>query len=519
MMKLRKSIFTTYRSTAFAMACLPLLAACNGGGGSDGGAPVSNVQTAIDQAAQAASNQNQGTQPGNDGATQVPATGFLARSWSIFQSIDPNNGAIFPVAGLSADGAVIGAWVTNFTGKDGLETGSYANSASASAWKLDGLLPGSEGNLNFNNALYGYRQAAMDLAVSPNGNSIVAWISIDPVTHNTVLQFSTKSAQGAWKPSTAILRVASLPIKVVISNNGDAAIGYCGASGAEVVPYNAQSANIGSTIRVSKICSPTNQQSSTYATQFAKAFDLAIDAVGKIQSIGLLDSADVQGLTMVGMRSFTSSTISGSVTRISENLPASTDPAMSNFSVSYSQSPNGHAAVAWAQKGTHTKFDVMTRFYDGATWESISSVETSNDKDFILPEIAVNDSGEATLAMADPDASGGLYDLYVLQRGTNNMWTSPTNVYDSGYTAVQVATDSYGNGLLTMVDGSVSKFGILGKGGKWSGLKSLLPAGQSFGYRNFHYQTMRALPDGQAIIVVGTRYENGYISSGFSILK
>lgn len=253
-------------------------------------------------------------------------------------------------------------------------------------------------------------------------------------------------------------------------------------------------------------------------------FDGYIEQPARVSSTCLVTVArnryaDVQGLTMVGMRSLTATTVGGSVTRLSENLPASSDAAQANFSLSYSQAPNGHAAAAWSQKGGFNKNDVVARIFDGSKWSAIEPVESSNDKDFILPEIAINDAGEATLAMADPDTSGGLYDLYILQRKSSGAWTVPSKVFDSGYTAVQVATDSYGNGLLTMVDGSVSKYGMINKAGTWSGLKSLLSSGQSFGYRNFHYQTMRALPDGQAIVVVGTRYETGYVNSGFALLR
>ena len=67
------------------------------------------------------------------------ANGFLGKTWSAYSTIDPSNGSLYPVAGLTTAGDVYGVWLQSFTGGTGVAAGS--TSFNSTSWTLSGQLP------------------------------------------------------------------------------------------------------------------------------------------------------------------------------------------------------------------------------------------------------------------------------------------------------------------------------------------------------------------------------------------
>jgi hypothetical protein len=253
--------------------------------------------------------------------------------------------------------------------------------------------------------------------------------------------------------------------------------------------------------------------------QNARAFDLAIDNVTSVvDAVGLVPSTTTNGNFVVASQKYTPGSGWPSATPISGDI---TPTALSNtFSLTYSRSPSGaYAGVAWSQLGGGGYSNAYASLYKSGGWGAITPLQTNNSVGFLMPIIAVNDSGGAFAAMAYDDATHGGTNIYVSNYSRANGWMqSPVMVDGWGdYTAVDIAIDQYGNGLITHNDSGLdSAAGTFSSAGVWSGFTTLSP---TYDYKTFHYQSMKALPDGRAILVTSALTSSGFASSGFVVLK
>ena len=147
-------------------------------------------------------------------------------------TVSDEHTSIYPVAGLSSTGVAFGVWLQNLMSGSGVATGTLDTTSSAS-WSLLGSLPIGSATSSFNNNLYGYRTGQIDIAVSPAGNVLAAWVA------GSSLWYSTRSVTGGWStPVQLALQPSAGPINVVNNDAGNGAIAYCTSAGAQVVIYS-----------------------------------------------------------------------------------------------------------------------------------------------------------------------------------------------------------------------------------------------------------------------------------------
>lgn len=483
--------------------------------------------------------------------------GFLGKSWTTYRALE-SNFSPYPVAGITSTGDLYGVWIRRY------DLGNYAVAAGLATldnpnWTLtntgqspnggtpDALYTGTDQS-PYNDANGGANgeTAPIDLAVSPSGRAIAAWVAGTSPT-SLSLYFSTKSSLAAtWTPATkltgvggAIVSVINDSVKVVVNDDGNGAIAYCTSSGAYAVPVNSNSVNTSGIKLISKQCG--DMETTNYGYQRFRAFDVGIDPQSKIYAVGVLDGT-ASSTSSVAVQTYSGSAWSPIIQRVADNM--ATPPA----SLSMSLSPNGvKGQIAWPQKDPNTlKFVVYTSGLQAdKTWSTgvyVTSAFTPNTN-YTRPLIAVNDAGDVAMTMlVKPDggtqtvritncaacaASGQTWGTTLTQIMTvGYSGATPTSV--GQYVALDLAIDQYGTALITNVDytfnnswaGTYSKTGVL------SNLKRIGPSGNSnnigsYGQMSFRYQTMRALPNGQAILTTAIydSLNSAPIKSGFMLLK
>ena len=472
--------------------------------------------------------------------------GFLGKTWTTYQALEANVSA-YPVAGITSAGDLYGVWIRRYDASNKAIATGLASLGNAN-WTLtnpgngdpsDALYTGTDqspyndANGNFNGAT-----APIDMAVSPNGLAIAAWmVGSGP---GSSLYFSTKSSpQAPWTTAKKITRpIINSSVKVVVNDAGNGAIAYCTSAGAEVVPVNGTTD--GSFQPISTQCGDTTTDiAGLQLYQRYRAFDVAIDTNSKIYAVGVSSGSTSGSSVAVQTYSGTWST----VTRVGDNLTATPS------SLSMSLSPSGKKGmIAWPQKPTgSTKFATYTSGLkaDG-TWSSSNAVNTDYalSVDYTHPFIAVNDSGDVALTMmATPDgtssrlvitncaacsttsAQGWATTLKTVQ-SIMNTGAMPTTV--GKYFAADLAIDNWGTALITAGDENFrySWAGTYSKNGVLSNLKPIGPANamniiDSYGNFSFRYQTMRATATGNAILTTAIYdYQSTTpYKSGFMLLK
>jgi hypothetical protein len=439
------------------------------------------------------------------------ASGFVGRTWSSYAVVDASNTSIYPVVGISSTGVAYGAWLQNLITGSGVATGSI-NTTSASSWTLNGLLPMGSATSTFSNSLYGFSTGQIDIAVSPANSVFTAWVA------GTYIWYSTNSS-GSWTTPVQLSSIPTTgPIKVVNDDAGDAAIAYCTSTGTQVLVYTKSTNSMQAPKQISSQCIGSNGLHNL-GLQNARAYDIAMNNSNSvITAVGLVPSTTTLGDFVVASYIYTPGSGWSSATPISGDISPT---ALTNcFSLSYSQSPSGaFAGVAWAQLGASGFSNVYTSLYKSGVWGTITPLQTNNSIGYLLPLIAVNDSGSAFASLGYVDVThGGTY-IYVSNYSVANGWMAAPYIVDGwgNYTAVDIAIDQYGNGLLSHNDSGLdSAAGSFTSNGVWSGFTVLSP---TYGYKSFHYQSMKSLPDGRAILVTSAMTSSGFASSGFVMLK
>lgn len=422
--------------------------------------------------------------------------GFLGKTWSTYASLDAMRPSLYPVAGLSSSGDIFGVWLPSLA--NNLDVAASTTNFTTSTWTASEALSTGTEKPPFNDTLPGGRTAAIDMAVSPNGHVMAAWMA------GSSIWYATKNGlSGAWStPAKQAVPVLDASIKVVVNDAGDGAIAYCTSNGAEVITVSGQATQ--APVTISKQCGVLD---SLYTVQRHRAFDIAMDAASPtIYAVGIND-ATTPGKSVVNLKSYTPGAGWTAATPVSDEV--TTAPA----SLSYSRSPNGnYAAVAWNQiyGSAPFKSNVYARTYANGTWGDIKAVQDDYiTKDYTRPMIAVNDSGDTFLAIQlNNETYATQTEVSVYNAATAPAaWSKPFQLSnknfatDTRFKAADIAIDKWGTGLITSSkeDGSVSWAGTFTKTGEWSGYSMLwAPISNK---QAFHYQTMRALPDGRAILV------------------
>lgn len=461
------------------------------------------------------------TQLGTAAITVASAAmnGFLGKNWTAYASIE-SNPLPYPVAGLTSSGDIYGVWIRSAVGTQN-EVATGTTNFNSASWTVspDVLttfidpVTKNYARSPFNVTLPGMSTAAIDLAVSPNGHAIAAWMA------GTKIWYATKdNLAGAWSISHDIdVPVLDKSIKVAINDNGVAAIAYCTSTGAELIRNLATRTPI--TI--------SNQCDEMTTTQRLRSFDIAIDST-TVYAVGIAPGTS-PGKSVVNLHSCTIDGVCETPKPISDEL------ATAPKSLSYSRSPNGtYAAIAWNQidmVNASPVSNVYASIYapgtPKATWGSPMPVHiTIPTNDYSRPLVAINDKGDAFLAMQLQTNLGYSSSTVVTNyqsAATPPTWHAPFQVADYGLSATDIAIDTWGTGLLTRFDGTKSQVGTFPKTGSWSNLRSLTYP--TYRKDTFHYQTMRALPDGRAILATSV-YDDTVPSnsadpvlSGYMLLK
>ncbi|MBK7001951.1 MAG: PKD domain-containing protein [Rhodoferax sp.] len=450
--------------------------------------------------------------------------GFLGKKWSTYTRIPALHPSVYPVAGLSTAGDIHGVGVPSAA--SGLDVAAMsANFGISNEIGYDKLPTGTD-KPPFNDTLEGMRTASIDLAVSPNGRVMAAWMA------GTSVWYATKNGlKGVWSVPVKIdVPVLDESIKVVVNDAGAGAIAYCTRTGAQIVTYASQTTQ--APVTISKQCGGIDKDEKSL--QRYRAFDIAIDNTSStIYAAGVNDAATA-GKSVVTMKSYTSGSGWTAATAVSNEL--ATPPV----SLSYSRSPNGNFAIlAWNQLGTVAPFksNVFTRIHASATWGVIKPVQDNFiTKDYARPLVAINDSGDAFLAMrlGESNDSGTTFTSKIevsnyAANATAPAWSQPYQLVRNGsavqFSATDIAIDKWGTGLITLADGSNPvQVGTFSKTASWSGFSDISPRFPN--PKAFHYQTMRALPDGRAILVTSVYDDKtpltdstAPISSGYVLLK
>lgn len=450
--------------------------------------------------------------------------GFLGKKWTAYSNIETNVSP-YPVAGIADSGDVYGAWLRRVGTVKGVAIST--TNFSSSSWASPTAFPTVSDTSAFDDTTGGMRTAAIDLAVSRNGKAIAAWITAEPTTPPAVpvftIRYTTKSgANSAWTAPAKISVtgvVLNESIKVVINDAGVSAIAYCtgtvDALGAKLTTTGAEiitNLTAPAPISISKLCDKVVDDGS-FGTKFQRnrAFDIAINnkPTPTIYAVGV-NAAPAPNATnklVVTEQSYTNSAWTTPIA-ISDELELARAP----HSLSYSLSSNGdNRAVAWDQLNNdiHGKSNVYARIYFNNVWRAVQAVQDDyTTKDYSLPLIAINDRGDAFLAMQLNNGSLFTYKTEVSNYdATATAWSRPfqtsnlNNSADTKFNSTDVAIDQYGTGLVTYFDGYKSAAGTFAKkvsSTQWRGFATISP---SYPYQKFHYQTMRALPDGRAILV------------------
>lgn len=440
-------------------------------------------------------------------AAPVNKTGFLASTWSSAKTIDPSNTAIYPVAAMGNDGVVQGLWLQNSAlAASTVGSGQIATNPLATSWTINPVFDLGGATSAYNNYLHRTFPAPMDMALSPDGHGFAAWIA------GTYLWYTTKTSSTSWAtPTKLTIKPAADAVKVVVSNTGDAAIAYCDASGAQVVTYSATGGIKLTPQQISTTC--INQIGSmSIGEQIIRGFDLAIDnATSKVQAVGYMPSTSVTGNVLIAKRTYDSATGWSAAVAVSEDLPKAKLPGTS---ISMSLSPNGlNEAVAWSGTGSGGLSNAFARITIAGVQGAILPLQSNNSVAYSTPYIAVNDGGYAFAVMSSDTTP------YMVNYQPSKGWmTTPKRVASySGYSGIDVAIDKFGNGLVTLNDAEIQSLAVT------LSADGLTSAGQTvfsgYGYGDYHYQTLRALPDGRAILVVSTYPSSGYLASSYTVLK
>jgi hypothetical protein len=435
------------------------------------------------------------------------ANGFLGKTWSAYNTIDPSNGTLYPVAGLATSGDVYGVWLQSFTGGTGVAAGS--TTFNSTSWTLAGQLPTGTDTSPFNGSYYRGRIGAIDISVSPGGKAMAAWMA------GTSIWYATKNGASAWSaPVKITVPVLDASIKVVVNDAGNGAIAYCTSAGASVISYASATQTTLPPVTISSQCDVTI--SGTYDIQRLRSFDVAIDnATSTIYAVGLVASTSTPANSVIAIKTYNPAMGWTTATALSSEFAPTALPT----SLSYSRAPNGsYAGIAWDQIGPGGKFNVYARIQAGGSWGVTTALQTNNSLDYSRPLIAVNDNGDAFLAMNYGFYSGSDPRTYVSNYGMATGWKSvPVQVESNRFNATDIAIDAWGNGLMVYTDlGFYSQAGTLAKNGTWSGFSTITPSYPSAG---FHNHTLRTLPDGRAILVTSVRAELGRAESGYVLLK
>lgn len=450
--------------------------------------------------------------------------GFLGKKWSTYTKIPALHPSVYPVADLSTAGDLHGVGVPSTA--SGLDVAAMsANFGISNEIGYDKLPTGTD-RPPFNDTLEGMHTASIDLAVSPNGRVMAAWMA------GTSVWYATKNGlKGVWSvPAKINVPVLDASIKVVVNDAGAGAIAYCTRNGAEVVTYTSQT--IQAPVAISKQCGGVEEDEKSL--QRYRAFDIAIDNTSStIYAVGV-NNATTAGKSVVSIKSYTPGGSWTAATAVSDEL---TTPPVS---LSYARSPNGNFAIlAWDQLGTVAPINsnVFARIHSGAAWGAIKPVQDHFiTKDYSRPIVAINDSGDAFLAMRlGQTSSSGTFTSQIevsnyAANATAPAWSQPYQLRRNGtavqFSATDIAIDKWGTGLITRADGGGDPVhaGTFSKTASWSGFSDISPRFPN--PKAFHYQTMRALPDGRAILVTSVYDDKtpltdstAPISSGYVLLK
>lgn len=444
--------------------------------------------------------------------TPLNPHGFLGRAWSNYQAVDARNTSIYPLAGLAEDGRVYGAWLQN-EGSGAAVVSGRMDTGSPRTWLLEGLLPLSGPLVSFNNNMLAQRVAPIDMAVSPQGRVLLAWVA------GTSLWYTVRTPDVGWSmPVQTALTPSSTTIKVAVNDAGDGAIAYCTAGGAQVVTVSSGSTVTSTPQQISSRCSAMVGYAST-GLQLAKAFDVAIDNTNStVHAVGLMPSSGAAGKSQIMLRKYLPGSGWAEAEAISVELPQAS--FSSSFSLSYSLAPAGQfAGVVWSQLGANGISNAYARMADSGVWGVINPLQSNTSAPYALPLIAVNDEGKAFVAMGQDSPAQSTYFMYLTNYNAAKGWMAnpvKANTW-GGFSAVDVAIDQFGHGLVTHCDIGVDTVaGTLSSTGGWSGLRTITPL---YGKNAFHYQAMRALPDGRAILMTSVLATTGYAPSGFVLLQ
>lgn len=441
------------------------------------------------------------------GGVPVVKTGFLANSWTSPRTIDPSNPAIYPVAAMGTDGIVQGLWLQNTAlTTSSVRSGQIATSPMAASWTINPLFDLGGATSAYNNYLHRTFPAPMDMALSPDGHGFAAWIA------GTNLWYTTKTSSTTWTaPIKLTIKPSAEAVKVVVSNKGDAAIGYCDANGAQVVTYSSTDGLNLTPQNISTTC-VSQIGNMNIAEQIIRGFDLAIDSTtSKVYAVGFMPSGAISGNALIAKRTYEVGTGWSAMVAVSDDLPKA---KLSGTSISMSLSPSGqNEAVAWAGTGSGGLSNAFARITIAGVQGAILPLQSNNSLAYSTPYIAVNDSGYA-FAVMNSDSTPYM----VNYQPTKGWMTTPKRVASySGYSGIDVAIDKFGNGLVTLNDAEIQSLAVtLSADGLTSAGKTVF---SGYGYGDYHYQTLRALPDGRAILVVSTYPSSGYLASSYTVLK
>ncbi|MBK7004912.1 MAG: PKD domain-containing protein [Burkholderiales bacterium] len=476
--------------------------------------------------------------------------GFLGKTWTSYAAIDPTRPSLYPVAGVADSGDIYGIALPSVASTTHTKATAGTTSFSSTNWTAptDDLATGTDTSL-FNDTGPGVRTTAIDLAVSPNGHAIAAWMA-QSTTGVPSIWYTTKSSlSAAWTlPVQVNVPVMEESIKVAISDAGVGAIAYCTSSGgADTVT---RTLSLTSTIKSStaQLITTSNTTPTTISNncgvtdsgyailQRHRLFDIAIDnASSTIYAVGVSNGTTDPAKSVVTLKSFTSGGGLTATTPISDEIASAFAPV----SLSYARSPNGnYAAVAWNQvrDDAYQKSNILTRIQVNGAWgTAIQEVQNNyTTKDYARPLLAINDNGDVFLAMHLKYANGGDPDMEVSNydaAAAAPVWSAPRRATNKStpnetqFNMTDIAIDKWGTGLVTRLDtnGSFTQAGTLSKAGTWSDFTNISTQYPSL---RLHNQTMRALPDGRTILVTSIYDDvtpltanSKPVASGYMLLK
>lgn len=456
--------------------------------------------------------------------------GFLGKTWTTYSAIDASNISPYPVAGLATSGDIYGVWLREdaLTGK--VEAAAGTTNRSSTSWTAPVVFNTGSAESPYDATAYGGSTAAIDVAVSPNGRAMAAWLA------GSSIWYATKGVTGAWSTPTEITgetvkNDASASIKVVVNDAGNAAIAYC-KSDTDARVITVSSGTHQSSQPISKHCGVLDSPFlAILGYQRHRAFDIAIEntSTSTVYAVGVGSGTLDTNKSAVRVQTYTPG---GSLTddkAISAEIDTTALPGSLSFkSLSFSRSPNGnYSMVAWNQGATENGINlshVYTNIKVGTGNWATTAVHLQGHvptRDYSRPMVAINDTGHAFLAARYTINNISTVEAFNSTASTG--WSIPTSVSASAPSAMDVAIDNWGTGLITRFDNNESQAGTFALASgptQWSGFKTLSPKyPTSLSASALRYQTMRALPDGHAILVtavydgttVGTPVSSGYV--------